>query len=487
VENKEATADAAAAARDLLKVARHEARSGSLERSWRASTDAAAIARSLGDGALLAEAATVVMEPSIMWRSSGARQALCLEALGMLGVAPADGDEPTSHAEWRELVRLHLEGLSTGWAERETPSAEGADALEYERRFASLQSSYLASIGPAGLADRLALALEAIRLGRAADDDRFAAWGWHWRADALQQLGLRAEFDHALGELFATVERLQSPVWTWRVDAIQANLALLEDRLHDVPTLAEVALEAGRAAGVDDAEFFDLILRSSFAQRTGDGLEAIEEEVRVMVAGAPVFAQGWRADILLLLGRTAEAVEIFRALSAQVGTVPEQVHEWLIVHIGLAGLAVVAGDRKVAQSIRSLLQPVAHLHAAGPVTTPYGGPVALPLADLYAFLGDTTAAARYAADAAARAGVMRAPWFAASARALLGETQMALAPLSPRETEVARLVSEALTNREIATRLFLSERTVEQHVRSILHKLGFSHRAAIAAWVAAKR
>ena len=365
--------------------------------------------------------------------------------------------------------------------------SKGVDDLEAERRFAVLQSTYLASIGPGGLADRLALAVEAIRLGGVAGDDRFVAWGWHWRADALQQLGLRAEFDQAVGELFATVQRLNSPVWSWRAAAIRANIALLEDRVDDVPSLAEVMLEAGRDAGVDDAELFDLILRSALARRTGVGLAAVEEEVRVMIADGPEFAHGWRADLLLGLGRTAEAVEIFRTLSAHIGAVPAQVHEWLVGHVGLAALAIVAGDRESAETIRVLLQPFAHLHAAAPATTPYSGPVALPIARLHAFLGDTSAAARYAADAAARADAMRSPWYAASARALLGETSNALAPLSPRETEVARLVSEALSNREIATTLFLSERTVEQHVRSILHKLGFANRAAIAAWVAAKR
>jgi DNA-binding CsgD family transcriptional regulator len=58
-------------------------------------------------------------------------------------------------------------------------------------------------------------------------------------------------------------------------------------------------------------------------------------------------------------------------------------------------------------------------------------------------------------------------------------------PLGRRGTEVAGLVAEGLTNKEIAARLFLSERTVESHVRTILTRLGFTSRAQIAAWVAA--
>jgi len=45
-------------------------------------------------------------------------------------------------------------------------------------------------------------------------------------------------------------------------------------------------------------------------------------------------------------------------------------------------------------------------------------------------------------------------------------------------------VAAGLTNRAIAQRLFISERTAEGHVEQIRNKLGFSSRAQIAAWVA---
>lgn len=56
--------------------------------------------------------------------------------------------------------------------------------------------------------------------------------------------------------------------------------------------------------------------------------------------------------------------------------------------------------------------------------------------------------------------------------------------LSKRELEVARLVTQGLTNKEIARTLFISQRTAEGHVAQICNKLGFSTRAQIAAWAA---
>ena len=59
-------------------------------------------------------------------------------------------------------------------------------------------------------------------------------------------------------------------------------------------------------------------------------------------------------------------------------------------------------------------------------------------------------------------------------------------PLGQREADVARLLADGLSNKQVASRLFISERTVDTHVRSILNKLGFSSRAQIAAWVASQ-
>ncbi len=80
----------------------------------------------------------------------------------------------------------------------------------------------------------------------------------------------------------------------------------------------------------------------------------------------------------------------------------------------------------------------------------------------------------------------------AAVRLALGETEHGEAaalsgrdagPLAKREAEVAGLVAEGLSNKQIAARLFISERTVATHVGHILNKLGFNSRAQIAGWI----
>jgi DNA-binding CsgD family transcriptional regulator len=58
------------------------------------------------------------------------------------------------------------------------------------------------------------------------------------------------------------------------------------------------------------------------------------------------------------------------------------------------------------------------------------------------------------------------------------------APLTERELDVARLVAEGATNREIAQLLFLSPKTIERHVSNVFKKIGVRNRAELAARVA---
>jgi two-component system response regulator DevR len=59
-----------------------------------------------------------------------------------------------------------------------------------------------------------------------------------------------------------------------------------------------------------------------------------------------------------------------------------------------------------------------------------------------------------------------------------------LAALTERERDVLELIGQGMSNREIAERLFLAEKTVKNYVTSVLAKLGMQRRTQAAAWVA---
>ena len=99
--------------------------------------------------------------------------------------------------------------------------------------------------------------------------------------------------------------------------------------------------------------------------------------------------------------------------------------------------------------------------------------------------GDRSAAEQVAQEcrqAARRLGLVPTE---RAASALLAEVR-GVSPgpgaLTAREREIAGLLADGLSNRAIAERLVLSERTVETHVRSILAKLGLANRTQVAAW-----
>lgn len=58
--------------------------------------------------------------------------------------------------------------------------------------------------------------------------------------------------------------------------------------------------------------------------------------------------------------------------------------------------------------------------------------------------------------------------------------------LTRRERQVAELIAEGLSNKQIATRLVISRRTAEGHVEKVLSKMGFQSRTQVAAWFAAR-
>ena len=62
-----------------------------------------------------------------------------------------------------------------------------------------------------------------------------------------------------------------------------------------------------------------------------------------------------------------------------------------------------------------------------------------------------------------------------------------IADLTPSERKVLDLIGDGLSNREIGEKLGVAEKTVKNHITSLLSKMGLQRRTQVAAWVAGQR
>ena len=58
---------------------------------------------------------------------------------------------------------------------------------------------------------------------------------------------------------------------------------------------------------------------------------------------------------------------------------------------------------------------------------------------------------------------------------------------TPSERKVLELIGDGLSNREIGAKLGVAEKTVKNHITSLLSKMGLQRRTQVAAWVAGQR
>ena len=185
-------------------------------------------------------------------------------------------------------------------------------------------------------------------------------------------------------------------------------------------------------------------------------------------------------------GDTARARE-YAARALAHASEPRQPLALLAAHRLLGELDTAAGQHDAAS--RHL---AAALHLAETCAAPHERALALlALAELRSATGER-GAARSRLDEVlgicvplgARPVLARAAALAQRLEATITAPLLYPAGLSAREAEVLRLVAAGLSNPQVGQRLFLSPRTVEQHLRSIFNKVGVPSRAAAARWAA---
>jgi DNA-binding CsgD family transcriptional regulator/uncharacterized protein (UPF0147 family) len=225
--------------------------------------------------------------------------------------------------------------------------------------------------------------------------------------------------------------------------------------------------------------------------RTGDS-EAARAVIAEFEAGlegrdAPTAraAVTWsRAALAEAEGRWLDAVPLYRQAAAAYGVLPRPYAQALTTEAaGRCALEAGSASEAAGAEAAGACRPDSDA-AHGDEAQGKGEDRAEGKAQAVA---DLTASTRQFAE-------LGAVWDAARARALLRSHQPAKEArppgrpsygdrLSPREREVAELAGTGLTNREIATTLHLSPRTVEQHVARAMRKLGTTSRQHLAAMI----
>ncbi|MHA6779779.1 helix-turn-helix transcriptional regulator [Pseudonocardia saturnea] len=508
---------------------------GEVPERFAACREAAALARGLGRPDLLAAAAAALEGGDGGPEYGLVVRGMCEEALDALG------PDPTA---LRARVLAGLSDVDMYLGDVDAAEGASAQALTVARQCgdgaalaAALRARQLVCSGPDGLAERADIAERMAALGRTLRDRAVALWAHLWRIDVAFQRGDLAAVARELDPLAWCAGEVRGPVARWHLLQCRAVLAQAQARFADARSLADQALAAlpptatghGSAVVNRDGLLFTVALHAGgrtdgfdvatavLADPGGDDVAPIAHVIFSVAAAYQLVAAGrlaeartlyrrpgppraWRPipharTVCFAFGiRTAMALD----LHDDVATLRERLEPYRGQHV-VSGAGCVAYNGPVelhlgaaARHLGLLDDAVADLETAARACAGNGAAgfhvearyeLAVALAARGA-PGDRVRAHALAVDVAKQAAALGMAPFVGTATRL--HERLDDDPLTPREREVAVLVAQGLTNREIAGRLYLSERTAQNHVQHILTKLGLPNRAQVAVWVTAR-
>ncbi len=399
------------------------------------------------------------------------------------------------------------------WASPEQPAL--MLRLHHEQGNLRVALEYAVTAGPAELALRMAADLEYHWFIRG-----FLSEGRHWldralglpapddwpRVKALRVNALIAlvQGDHEraaalLADARKLADRVPNPVEEAYISIVQANLKAFSGEPAAAVPLFAAALETFRETGAHSGEMWALSMLGmarGLAGRPADGYPDLISARDASAASGDVWWQAfalWSLSVLRFVDGDDDGAGAAAKESLEVRARLED--EQFAVVLSLESLAWVAGrqhrDQRAATLIGASTRMWRAMHTSLSAST-----------SLNAFHEQTVSAVRArlghrAYDTAMRQGVALSTLEAVAValeRPGTGSAAPAPAPrssggdfgLTRREREVAALIAEGLSNREIAARLVVAQRTAEGHVENILSKLGFSSRAQVAGWLAAQ-
>lgn len=491
---------------------------------------AAALAQQLGRADLVAQAA-LVPEPTFHSDVDVVIRQLCERAIAVVGP-----DDAALRA--RVLARLAEVCELLGDVEPAGPASEEAVMLAEQSGdrvavMAAVHARHMVRSGPDGVDERAGHAERMLALSRETGDLNAQLSGHLWRFDVAFERGDLGTAGRAAERVGWVAQEIGGPFARWQLLRCQAMLAQAQARFADARRLANEALATVAPTGHPAAGLIRAALLSVLAHHIGyddetlasNGLSLAGPVPPFPTAGVVIFALA-PAYVLVEIGRVREAAAIYRSL----GPVAEwrlSPHSTLFAFVyGICVAAALDATDDVAALTELLGRYRGHHVISGAGALGYFGPVELwvgtgaahlgllddAVADLEDALkatadngaagfhaeaqyelahvlarrarpGDLTRARSLCYESARNLNSLGMAPIATKARRLIERLDGSPAmPLTPREREVAELVAQGMTNREIADRLYLSERTAQNHVQHILEKLNLANRSQIAVW-----
>jgi DNA-binding CsgD family transcriptional regulator len=508
----------------LLSLARAEYLAGRIGKSL----DACVLA--VEEGERTGRAGTVARSAIIVQGMGGSAvnlrlEDLCRRALLLLG----DGAAPDLRARVEAqmacaLIEAGSFDEAAGWSQRALASAAASGDPDAE--LDAIRARAMLETTPSFQAEMFQLGARAIELAGPAGRPLAQLWGHVWRSDTAIHMGDMTAAQAEINAMQALAERTGLPLVRWHLLRRQASVAALAGSFDGCRRFAAEAAEIA-------ADWEDETVRGTgfgqtvcLARLRGDPADLPPGWTSYLdyLDKLPQLAQASLATALLLAGRRDEAWALYQPLISTVSTMRrDRLAASLFDLTALApGLDDAAGCRVLRDVIGTRFGPSP---AFGSGTVFYAGSAARMIGELDLGCGDYAAAVPHfeeglrvdsmlgarpylawgrlglaralggsggraravelARAAAAEARRLDMPGLLRAADAFLaGSAAEARAedPLTPREREVAGLVAQALSNREVARTLVLSERTVESHVRSILAKTGLTTRTELTRW-----
>jgi DNA-binding CsgD family transcriptional regulator len=353
--------------------------------------------------------------------------------------------------------------------------------------------------------------------------------GHEWRIHAAYLSARLDVVDAAVSSIERLARRSALPLAQWHLHRLHASRAMLAGQFAESSEHSRRAFAIARDSGDQTAMAMHFAHGVRLAVVRGDPASLPDGLGEVLAAGPSMpIVEVERANVLALTGSLPEARSIYDRLCGLL-PYPTEHPAWAAVLTQMVELIQLFGDAAAAEIVyRQLLPFRPYPGALGTSTVYFFGTISRILGELAGVFGDKATATELLREALPRNRAIGArPDIALTSLSLaqllsdgdraqraeaaaLAQDALDLAtrldmpgpvaaagrlaaqlaaghdnadPLTGREREVATLLTEALSNRQIAARLVLSERTVESHVRSILAKTQCANRTEfVARW-----